>query len=151
MVVGGTAAAAATWAGLIAINNELNGKSAGFMHPRIYASKAASAFNDIVAGNNGAFSAGPGWDPCTGLGSPIGTKLVTLFGASNATQKEAVSKKTVRRRGRVEGALDHGRYSDSPSCLRDATLELTRVDLLALHKCGETPSSVRPAPAGGPT
>jgi kumamolisin len=33
-------------------------------------------FNDIITGNNGAYSAGPGWDACTGLGSPDGTALL---------------------------------------------------------------------------
>ena len=35
-------------------------KSAGFIQPQIYAAKAASSFHDIISGNNGAFSAGPG-------------------------------------------------------------------------------------------
>jgi kumamolisin len=34
----------------------------------------------------GAYSAGPGWDACTGLGSPNGTALLTLVtGGSGAT------------------------------------------------------------------
>ncbi len=27
-------------------------------------------------GNNGDYSAGPGWDPCTGLGTPDGKALL---------------------------------------------------------------------------
>ncbi len=34
-------------------------------------------FHDITSGNNGAYSAGPGWDACSGLGSPDGTALLT--------------------------------------------------------------------------
>ncbi len=98
LVIGGTSAVAPLWAGLIALNNQQNGKSAGFIQPQIYAANAASAFNDIVSGNNGAFSAGPGWDACTGLGSPIGTKLITLLGASTATKKKDGGKKPVRMR-----------------------------------------------------
>jgi kumamolisin len=96
LVIGGTSAVAPLWAGLIALNNQTNGKSAGFIQPQIYAAAAASAFNDIVSGNNGAFSAGPGWDACTGLGSPIGSKLITLLGASAAAKKKP--KKPVRMR-----------------------------------------------------
>jgi kumamolisin len=96
LVIGGTSAVAPLWAGLIALNNKANGKSAGFIQPQIYAAKAASAFNDIVSGNNGAFSAGPGWDACTGLGSPIGSKLITLLDASTPTKKKP--KKPVRMR-----------------------------------------------------
>jgi kumamolisin len=52
-----------------------------------------------VSGNNGAFSAGPGWDACTGLGSPIGSNLIAVLGASSATKKKsAVKKKAVRMR-----------------------------------------------------
>jgi kumamolisin len=88
MVIGGTSAVAPLWAGLIALINQQNGTSAGFIQPQIYAAKAASAFNDIVSGNNGAFSAGPGWDACTGLGSPIGAKLIALLGSSTASAKK---------------------------------------------------------------
>jgi kumamolisin len=98
LVIGGTSAVAPLWAGLIALNNQQNGKSAGFIQPQIYAAKGASAFHDIVSGNNGAFSAGPGWDACTGLGSPIGGKLITLLGASTATKKKGGGKKPVRTR-----------------------------------------------------
>jgi kumamolisin len=98
MVIGGTSAVAPLWAGLIALNNQQNGRSAGFIQPQIYAAKGASAFNDIVSGNNGAFSAGPGWDACTGLGSPIGTKLIALLGASSAAKNKGGKKKAVRMR-----------------------------------------------------
>lgn len=98
MVIGGTSAVAPLWAGLIALNNQQNGKSAGFIQPQIYAAKGASAFNDIVSGNNGAFSAGPGWDACTGLGSPIGAKLIALLGASSPSKNKGGKKKPVRMR-----------------------------------------------------
>jgi kumamolisin len=88
LVIGGTSAVAPLWAGLIALNNQQNGKSAGFIQPQIYAANASSAFNDIVSGNNGAFSAGPGWDACTGLGSPIGVNLIALLGGSTPTKKK---------------------------------------------------------------
>ena len=38
---------------------------------------AVPRFNDITEGNNGAYKAGPGWDPCTGLGTPNGQALLT--------------------------------------------------------------------------
>jgi kumamolisin len=67
------------WAGLIAVANQQLVASVGFINPAIYAAKAASDFNDITQGNNGAFSAAPGWDACTGLGSPIAGKLIPLI------------------------------------------------------------------------
>ena len=76
LVIGGTSAVAPLWAGLIAVANQQNGKSAGFIQPAIYAAKAKAAFRDIVDGNNGSYVAGPDWDPCTGLGSPIAPELI---------------------------------------------------------------------------
>jgi kumamolisin len=93
IVIGGTSAVSPLWAGLIALNNQKNGKSAGFLQPQIYAPNGASAFNDIVSGSNGAFSAGPGWDACTGLGSPIGTRLISLLATSASPVKKMATKK----------------------------------------------------------
>ncbi|MFZ0949347.1 MAG: S53 family peptidase [Candidatus Sulfotelmatobacter sp.] len=81
-VIGGTSAVAPLWAALIALINESIGKPAGFINPLLYqnAGKVAD-FNDITSGNNGAYSAGPGWDACTGLGSPVGSQVAAVFGA----------------------------------------------------------------------
>ncbi len=72
-VIGGTSAVAPLWAGIIALANAQNATQSkptvGFVNTTLYANP--SAFNDITSGKNGAFSAGPGWDPCSGLGSPI--------------------------------------------------------------------------------
>ena len=78
--VGGTSAVAPLWAGLVARLNQSLGKPVGFLNPLIYAIPAtAKAFNDITVGNNGKYHAGPGWDPCTGLGSPNGQNLLTAL------------------------------------------------------------------------
>ena len=98
MVIGGTSAVAPLWAGLIALSNQQNGKSAGLIQPQIYAAKGASAFHDIVSGNNGAFSAGPGWDACTGLGSPIGSKVIAILGGSTPAKKKSAKKKTAAKK-----------------------------------------------------
>lgn len=80
-VVGGTSAVAPLWAGLIARLAQATGKKFGLLQPLLYAGitpgKDVPGFNDITSGDNGAYSAGPGWDPCTGLGSPQGTALLT--------------------------------------------------------------------------
>jgi kumamolisin len=79
--IGGTSAVAPLWAGLIARLAQATGKKFGLLQPLIYggvtAGAAAQGFNDITEGNNGAYSAGPGWDACTGLGSPNGQALLT--------------------------------------------------------------------------
>jgi kumamolisin len=76
-VFGGTSAVAPLWAGLIARLNELNGKPLGFINPALYANP--SALRDITSGTNGAYTAGAGWDACTGLGSPNGASLATAL------------------------------------------------------------------------
>ena len=88
-VIGGTSAVAPLWAGLVAVANQQLGTQVGFIQPAIYAAKAVSAFNDITQGNNGAFSAGPGWDACTGLGSPIASKLIPLLTPASASTKSS--------------------------------------------------------------
>lgn len=74
-VSGGTSAVAPLWAALVALLNEAKGKRLGFVNPALYALPNGS-FRDITAGDNGAYQARPGWDACTGLGSPDGTRLV---------------------------------------------------------------------------
>jgi kumamolisin len=97
-VIGGTSAVAPLWAGLVAVANQQLGAQVGFIQPAIYAAKAASAFNDITQGNNGAFSAGPGWDACTGLGSPITSKLIPLLAPLKASSKQS---KPVKKTGKA--------------------------------------------------
>jgi kumamolisin len=77
-VVGGTSAVAPLWAAFIALVNQQLGKPIGFVNPLLYQAPE-SDFRDIVTGNNGGYSAAPGWDACTGLGSPNGTALVSAL------------------------------------------------------------------------
>ena len=81
--IGGTSAVAPLWAGLIARLAQATGTRFGLLQPLIYKGVtpgvAAAGFNDIVEGTNGAYKAGPGWDACTGLGSPNGTVLLSLL------------------------------------------------------------------------
>ena len=98
MVIGGTSAVAPLWAGLVALANAQNGKSSGFLQPALYAAKGKSAFRDITSGTNysGAptgFTAGPGWDACTGLGSPIGNQLIATVNPSTTTGTKKGKKK----------------------------------------------------------
>jgi subtilase family serine protease len=73
-VVGGTSAGAPQWAAIYAI-----GKSA--TNANFYAGYPGSYgvdFTDVVNGVSGGFSAGFGYDLCTGIGSPLGSD----FGAA---------------------------------------------------------------------
>jgi kumamolisin len=79
LVAAGTSAAAPLWAALIALMNQQAGRNLGFINPTLYAMpgypKTPGPLHDITSGNNGAYQAGPGWDACTGLGSPDGGRL----------------------------------------------------------------------------
>jgi kumamolisin len=86
-VVGGTSAVAPLWAGLLARINQKLGTPVGYFNPLLYSKLGNSgAFRDITKGNNdttgniGGYSAGPGWDACTGWGSPRGAALLLAFG-----------------------------------------------------------------------
>jgi len=86
-VIGGTSAVAPLWAGLIALINQSMGKPIGFINPLLYKDASTAAdFNDVTSGNNGAYSAGPGWDACTGFGSPIGSQVATALGVPPPAQ-----------------------------------------------------------------
>jgi len=93
LVIGGTSAVAPLWAGLIALANAQNKTTAGFINPTLYTAAAKKAFHDITSGNNGGFTAGPGWDACTGQGSPIGTAIVSLLAPAKAAAKKAAKVK----------------------------------------------------------
>ena len=79
-VIGGTSAVAPLWAGLLALINESLGANVGYVNPLLYSAKAEATFHDITSGNNGTYSAGKGWDACTGLGTPNGTALLAALG-----------------------------------------------------------------------
>lgn len=85
-VYGGTSAVAPLWAGLTALLNEDLGRPVGFLNPLIYLTTLKGALTDIVLGDNdttdrlkGVYPARPGWDACTGLGTPIGLAMLAAL------------------------------------------------------------------------
>ncbi|SFI34940.1 kumamolisin [Collimonas sp. OK307] len=76
-VVGGTSAVAPLWAALFSRINTAKGSAVGFVNPKLYQQQAA--FHDVTQGNNGYYAAAPGWDACTGMGSPDGKKLASVL------------------------------------------------------------------------
>jgi len=83
--IGGTSAAAPLWSSLIARLSQGLGARCGFLNPLLYGRFSSGVLRDITVGNNGAYAAGPGWDACTGLGSPNGDQL--LRGLSGTAAK----------------------------------------------------------------
>jgi uncharacterized repeat protein (TIGR01451 family) len=93
---GGTSCAAPLWAGFTALINQqagINGHAPmGFINPAIYAiastANYANCFHDITTGNNewtgspNLFPAVPGYDLCTGLGTPNGVNLINALASS---------------------------------------------------------------------
>jgi hypothetical protein len=94
--VGGTSAAAPLWAGFTALINQqavAAGKpTVGFINPAVYAiGKSANFtadFHDITTGNNtnasspNKYFAVPGYDLCTGWGTPTGQSLINALAGS---------------------------------------------------------------------
>jgi kumamolisin len=78
--VGGTSAVSPLWAALIARLAQSVGEGLGLLASSLYEGVAAGAvapgFRDITSGSNGDYTAGPGWDACTGLGVPVGHALL---------------------------------------------------------------------------
>jgi kumamolisin len=83
----GTSASSPLWAGLIAIINAALGENIGFVNPVIYA-LGSGPFRNILPGNGPkdnsnsgitGYPASPGWDACTGWGSPNGTELLNAL------------------------------------------------------------------------
>ena len=104
-VVGGTSVAAPTFTAILAlINQQLGATGLGNVNPDLYqfAASSSSPFHDVITGNNivpctttvpavagcpagttqFGFSAGPGYDQVTGLGSVDTGKLATAFAAT---------------------------------------------------------------------
>jgi kumamolisin len=96
-VIGGTSAVAPLWAGLLARINQSLGKNVGYLNPLLYTSNVESSLHDITVGNNGTYSAGPGWDACTGLGTPDGAALLAALGTPAAPTKKKKKNRTKRK------------------------------------------------------
>jgi subtilase family serine protease len=100
--IGGTSAGAPSFAGILALINQATASSGlGNVNPMLYslAASSPSAFHDITTGNNKVpcttgtkncpagttsigFTAGPGYDQVTGLGSLDVTNLITAWVAA---------------------------------------------------------------------
>src|SRR6185503_13786132 len=88
---GGTSVAAPLWAGFAALVNQQAAQNGippvGFINPAVYAigKGSSSSFHDITTGDNTwsqsttRFLAVPGYDLCTGWGTPNGIDLISAL------------------------------------------------------------------------
>jgi subtilase family serine protease len=91
--IGGTSLSCPQWAGLVAIAAQVKGRGLGPINQALYTLAAnpatyASDFFDVTVGNNQAdpdvpgYTASPGWDPVTGLGTPNAANLIPDLAAA---------------------------------------------------------------------
>jgi kumamolisin len=92
-VIGGTSAVSPLWAGIVCRLAAALGRPLGLLQPALYAGVTPGSvppgFRDITSGSNGAYSATAGWDPCTGLGVPVGTALLEALRGAPSTPPPA--------------------------------------------------------------
>jgi kumamolisin len=76
---GGTSAVAPLWAAFIALINAERGAAIRRIHPLLYGD--GTLFRSVVSGNNKVgllgYEAGPSWNACTGLGTPVGSAILS--------------------------------------------------------------------------
>jgi subtilase family serine protease len=100
LTASGTSSSTPLWAGVIALADQLAGRHLGFVNPALYAIARGPAyhraFHDVVTGDNSilwptgvytGYTAGPGWDPVTGLGSPDAQYLVPLLARTGKAEQ----------------------------------------------------------------
>ena len=92
---GGTSAGSPQWAGIVALADQKGGQRLGAINKSVYhigkSEAYGAAFHDVTAGDSGCnvvackgvfvqgFTATPGWDAATGLGTPDVAHLIPLL------------------------------------------------------------------------
>jgi len=127
----GTSASAPVFAGMVSLVNAARkaaGKSSlGWLNPALYAFSSKFILNDITSGNNKCnannlccsqgFTAAPGWDPVTGLGSVNFTAFKQVFlSLSNGFQNSLFPISAPVNPTRASTATPSKRLSAVPTC-----------------------------------
>ncbi len=91
----GTSAGTPQWAGIVALGDQMHRHRLGSINASLYriarSESSKRAFHDITTGNNSfgpvhGFSAAPGWDAVTGLGTPNVANLLPLLSRSSDSE-----------------------------------------------------------------
>jgi len=89
VIFGGTSVSAPIWAAFGALLNQARAGAGldplGLLGPKIYPLIGTTSLRDITSGNNGLFSAGPGYDLVTGVGTPVMSLLVQTLAPQTAS------------------------------------------------------------------
>jgi len=89
VIFGGTSVSAPVWAGFGALLNQARAGAGldplGILGPKIYPLIGTTSLRDITSGNNGLYSAGPGYDLVTGVGTPVMSLLVQTLAPQTAS------------------------------------------------------------------
>jgi subtilase family serine protease len=113
LVVGGTSVSAPCWAGIFALATQIRKCPLTDGHKELYAlatgKRYAKNYRDITIGTAGAFSAGPGYDFVTGLGSPLIRNLVLALGSFGDKNED-------RDRDSEEDCTDEQDHDDESCC-----------------------------------
>jgi kumamolisin len=87
----GTSLAAPVWAAITVLVNQARAAAGlgpiGLLNPHLYPLMGTSVFNDVTGGTNGFYSAGPGYDLCTGIGSPNVANLLSALSGTPPAQR----------------------------------------------------------------
>ena len=89
----GTSAVAPLWAALVARCNQALGARCGHVNEALYeiARSEQLAFRTVTEGDNGFYKASDGWNPCTGLGTPRGRRLLELLRNSRGIARPPIA------------------------------------------------------------
>ena len=124
LIIGGTSLSSPLWAGMAADLDQYLGKSVGLLNPYLYAiysdpARYRNDFNQVSSGFNGEYSAGPGYNVVTGIGSPnlpaLASDLKSLSGGMS------VAAATSRGGGGSSAPAQYA-YGDSFTISAEATL-----------------------------
>lgn len=136
-IVGGTSAAAPTWAGYVGAMVHQSGKRFGNMNPLLYELASSSSgerlFHPIITGNNGFYVIEDStiWDPVCGLGSVNVDEIAAALGVPDLQGESQVRAKPLielglgpRGNGSVGLIIGLGEFSDpqgNPISIRELT------------------------------
>jgi len=129
--VGGTSAAAPAWAGLVAITDQglaTGGKGTLTSTQTLtdLYSLPSSDFNDITSGFNG-YSATPGYDLVTGLGTPKANLLVAGLLSANGVSSKVVTTNSVATATVSSGSTSSHHVSENVSTTTTVTTQVGTV------------------------